>query len=83
MMNIGNVATVFINTKKAPVRAIVANKIRQQISQRKTMNEQEALALKEAEKDFPVKSRIFRDVRDNTYHTQFSMLDIKYMEELK
>ena len=47
------------------------------------MNEQEALALKEAEKDFPVKSRIFRDVRDNTYHTQFSMLDIKYMEELK
>ena len=47
------------------------------------MNKQEALALKEAEKDFPVKSRIFRDVRDDTYHTKFNIFDIKYMEELK
>ena len=37
MMNIGNVATAFINTKKAPVRVIVVTKHRQQILQRRIM----------------------------------------------
>jgi hypothetical protein len=47
------------------------------------MNEQEAKQLFESEKGMPVRSRIFKDVRDNTFHTQVSILDLKYMEEVK
>ena len=47
MMNIGNVMTAFINTKKALVRAIVVTKHRQQISQKRcqTMNELEFIKM--------------------------------------
>jgi len=46
------------------------------------MNKAEAMDLIEQEKDFPVKSRMFRDVRDNSYHTSFNMMDIRFMEEV-
>jgi hypothetical protein len=36
----------------------------------------------EKEKDFPIKSRVFKDKRDGTYHTQFNILDIEHMEEV-
>ena len=45
------------------------------------MNRQEALALIESERGFPVKSRVFRDTRDDTFHTQINIMDMKYMEE--
>jgi len=47
------------------------------------MNKQEAIDLIESEKGFPVKSRVFRDVRDDTFHTQVSIMDLKYMEEFQ
>jgi hypothetical protein len=47
------------------------------------MNRQEALELIESEKGFPVKSKVFRDVRDNTFHTQVNIFDLKYMEEFE
>lgn len=47
------------------------------------MNEQEARELFESEREFPVRSRIFRDVRDNTFHTQVGIFDLKYVEEVE
>jgi hypothetical protein len=47
------------------------------------MNEREARKLFEQEQGYPIRSRIFRDKRDDTYHTQIDIMDIKYMEEVE
>ena len=46
------------------------------------MNEEQAKKLYESEKDFPVKSRIFKHKLNGNYETQISIMEIGNYEEV-
>ena len=46
------------------------------------MNQEEAKKLYESEKDFPVRNKIFKHMKNGNYETQIPILDICNYEEV-